>query len=32
MFIYGTVRIHIVTCLILFEQHACLVQVLTENG
>jgi hypothetical protein len=29
MFIYGTFWINTVTCLILFEQHACLVQVLT---
>jgi hypothetical protein len=29
MFIYGTFWINIVTCLILFAQHACLVQVLT---
>jgi hypothetical protein len=29
MFIYGTFWINIVTCLILFAQHACVVQVLT---
>jgi hypothetical protein len=29
MFIYGTLWINIVTCLILFAQHARLVQVLT---
>jgi endonuclease III len=30
MFIYGTFWINIVTCLILFAQHACLVEVLTR--